>query len=268
MDDQTTQAINKPAVEDTSQVATPVTETNTSAETTNASDNDTTQVAPVAQAEVIEPERQPRAERRIQQLTAKLKEANAQPSYVPQFQQSPQAPNLSDLIGNQDSIDPEALNKLGQQLYQQGAQTGQGFSSLEVQALRNEIQQKEAISNYSRDEETLPMKYEELNPDSARYNAVLDEKISKAYADRAVKQTQNGLWVDPSVKLADVAQDWIELARSSADSGRAQSAQNLAALADNSAITPGSETVAPAKTFEQMNVKEMEAHLRAQGRDV
>lgn len=267
MDDLTTQAITKPAVEDTSQVAAPPTETNTSADTNQAPVVDT-QVPAAVQAEVVEAERQPRAERRIQQLSARLKEANAQPSYVPQFQQSPQAPNLSDLIGNQDTIEPDALNKLGQQLYQQGAQTSQGLSSLEVQALRNEIQQKEAISNYSRDEETLPMKYEELNPDSARYNAVLDEKISKAYADRAVKQTQNGLWVDPSVKLSDVAQDWIELARSSADSGRAQSAQNLAALADNSAITPGSETVAPAKTFDQMNLKEMEAHLRAQGRDV
>lgn len=267
MDDQTTQALTKPAVEDNSPTPAPSVEPTTSDQTNQAPVADTPVATPV-QAEVVEAERQPRAERRIQQLSAKLKEAAAQPSYVPQYQQSPQAPNLSELIGNQESIDPEALNKLGQQLYQQGAQTSQGLSSLEVQALRNEIQQKEAISNYSRDEETLPMKYDELNPDSPKYNSVLDEKISKAYADRAVKQTQQGLWVDPSVKLADVAADWIELARSSADSGRAQSAQNLATLADNSAITPNSDTVAPTKDFNDMSLKEMEAHLRTQGRDV
>lgn len=257
-----------PAVEANSPTVTPTAEPTTSVEPT-VTPTEPASPDPVVQEPVVEPERPPRAERRIQELSAKLKEATAQSGYVPQANQSLTAPKLSELIGNQESIDPDQLNKLGNDMYQQGAQTGRGLSSLEVQALRAEIQQKDAVSNYSTDEKLLPTMFDELNDKSDSYNSVLDAKIAKVYQERAVKQTADGrIWIDPSVKLADVAQDLVELARSSAESGKAQTLSNLQTLADNSAVTPSSDAAPPSKSFDDMSLKEQESYLRAKGHDV
>ena len=258
MEDTTTQAVTQTAVEDNSQTVAPTVEPTTSVEAVEAT------VAPV-----VEAERPPRAERRIHQLSAQLKEANERPSYVPQSLPTPQAPKLSEMFAGQDSIEPEQLDKYGAQLYQQGAQSSSGLSSLEVQALRNEIQQKDAINNYSRDETLLASKFTELNPDSDDYIPLADEKIAKAFKERAVRQNQDGsIWVDPSVKLADVAADYIEAVRAGEERGKARSTSKLSDLADNSALQPNTESVQEAKSFENMSVKEMEAHLRAKGHDL
>ena len=164
MEPTTTTAIQTPAVEDNSPTQAPSVEPITSVDNAPA--------APVA--EVVEAERPPRAERRIQQLSAQLKEATERSNYVPQQLPTPQAPKLSEMFAGQDSIEPDQLDKYGAQLYQQGAQSSSGLSSLEVQALRNEIQQKEAINNYSRDETLLPTKFSELNPDSDDYIPLAD----------------------------------------------------------------------------------------------
>lgn len=247
------------AVEDNSPAVTPPAEPTTSSET-----------APEAPAPVAaEPERPPRAERRIQQLSAQLREATERPSYVPQSLPTPQAPKLSEMFAGQDSIEPDQLDKYGAQLYQQGAQSGSGLSSLEVQALRNEIQQKEAINNYSRDETLLATRFTELNPDSDDYIPLADEKIAKAFQERAVRQNRDGsIWVDPSVKLADVATDYIEAVRAGEQRGKARSTSNLADLVDNGALQPNTESVQAQKSFEDMSVREMEAHLRSKGHDL
>jgi len=266
----TTTATTTPAVEDNSPVATPPTEPTTSAPTVDAPASDAPQVAtpeaPAPEALAVEPERPSRAQSRIQELSAKLKEAGTQPSYVPQFTQSPTAPKLSELVAGQDSINPEQLDQLGNQVFQQGAQTGQGLSSLEVQALRQEMAQKEAINNYSSDEVRVEQLIKDAGLDG---NSVLDAKIAKEYQARAVKQTPDGrIIIDPNVRLTDIAKENIELAKSSAETGRAQTSANLEALQDNGAVIPNSDAVAPPKAFEDMTLKEMEAHLRTQGRDV
>ena len=257
------------AVEENSPAVTPAVEPTTSVDTTDVTPSTEVQAPVVSEAPAVEAERPPRAERRIQELSAKLREATAQPQYMPSSSQSPTAPKLSELLAGQETIDPAELDKLGQQMYQQGAQTSQGYNSLEVQALRAELAQKDAVNNYSSDERNLPTMFDELNPNSKSYSDLLDGKIAREYQARAVRlDAQGRTWIDPSVKLADIAAENVELARASAEHGRAQTATNLRTQADNSAVTPTSEAVAPSKSFDDMSLKEQETYLRAKGHNI
>lgn len=271
------EAQNAPAAEDNSPVASPASEPTTSEHTTDSvaqepASADTTPVAPVAEEPVVEPERQPnRAERRIQQLSGQLKELSSAPQApVPIPQVSPQAPRLSELLAGRESIDPTELDQIGQKVYESAAQTAQGRNTLEVQQLRQELTQQRAVDEVEKDASILPTQYEELNPDSPKYIPTLEEKIEAAYKQRAVvvnPYNPSQKMIDPSVRLSDVAKDFIEVARASAEQGRAQTNATLATQVDNSAVTPTSDSPQE-KSLAEMSEAEHYAYLKAKGYDI
>ena len=261
------------AVEDNSPVTSPVTEPTTSESPAPEGQAEQAPInEPAPEAPQSEAERQPsRAERRINQLTGQLKELTATPPVTaPIPGLSPQAPKLSDLVADQESLTPEQLDQLGQKVYESAAQTAKGLNSLEVQQLRHELTQQRAVDEVEKQAAILPTQYEELNPDSPKYNPVLEQKIESAYKARAVipnPYNPSIKMVDPTVRLTDVAKDFVEVARAAAEQGKTQTNATLATQADNAAVTPTSESV-PEKSFEDMSLAEQEAYLRSKGHDV
>lgn len=271
MDDQAPapEAQNAPAVEDNSQVTSPVAEPTTSE--TPAPEGAAEQAPtnePAAVEPQSEPERQPsRAERRIQQLTGQLKEVTAQNQASSQFPQLPtQAPRISEVLQGQETVDPAELDRL----VEQQVQAAKGYSNLEVQQLRHELTQQRAVDEVEKEASILPTQYEELNPDSPKYNSVLEEKIEAAYKARAVVRNPmnpSQVMVDPNVRLADVAKDYIEVARAAAEQGKAQTTATLAQHVDNAAITPTTDSPQQ-KSVDDMSLEEHGAYLRAKGYDI
>ena len=280
-EDTTTQTITPPAGEATSVAAPSSAQTTTSEPTapaepaTPAQGDDTPAAAPQKPAEGDE-HQQSRAERRneeresrIRQLVGENKQLRGQyePGQIPQV--SPQVPRLSELVAGKDSIQPEELDKLGQQVYQQAAQTARGLNSLEVQQLRQEIVQDRAISAAENQAEKLSIQYPELNPDSEAFMPALDKVVANTYQQLAVKKDPmtGRTYIDPNVQLTDVAQNLVELARASVESGKSQSSATLARQADNTAVLPNSDSPSE-KSFDQMTMQEQEAYLRSKGHDI
>lgn len=267
-------AVAEPAVEDNSPQASPPSEPTTS-EPQQPDEGQPSAPAEPAPAEPVPepaneaPERQPRpAESRIKGLLQENKDLREQLSTIPAPGQSPQAPKLSDLFQGKEQIMPDELDKAGQEVWQEGAQTARGLNSLEVAQLRQEMVIRDAINETDKTAAQLPSEYEELNPKSSNYNPALDRKIAETYQQRAVRDVNGVKTLDPSVKLADVAKNEVEFYREATESGKAQTSNTLASQADESAITPTSTTPAPDKSFEDMSLKEQEAYLRAKGHDV
>lgn len=220
---------------------------------------------PAAKQPEPQPERQPRpAERRINELVQQNKELKERLSTVPIPQPSPQAPKLSDLFQGKEQIMPDELDKAGQEVWQQGAQAAQGLTSLEVAQLERKLEMKDAINDTERTVAQLPNEYEELNPNSPKYNLALDNKIADAYQARAVRGGQ----LDTSVKLADIAKAEVEFYREATEAGKSQTSNTLASQAEEAAITPTSTTPQPDKSFEDMSLAEQEAYLRSKGHDI
>lgn len=268
----TSHQVQPVAVEDNSSQPSPVAEPTTSVEQAPEGQVEPAPINEPAAPAPSEAERQvPRAERRINQLTGQLKELTATQQVVaPIPGLSPQSPKLSEMLQGQDSIDPADLDKIGEKVYESAAQTARGLNSMEVQQLRNELTQQRAVDGVEKDAAILPTQYEELNPDSPKYNPILEEKIESAYKQRAVRPNPynpSQMMVDPSVRLTDVAKDLVELARASVEQGQAQTSASLATHSDNSAVTPTSDTVAE-KSVTDMSLSEHEAYLKAKGYDI
>lgn len=263
------------AVEDNSPVTSPVTEPTTSE---SPAPEGQAEQAPINEPAPVEPqsepERQPsRAERRIQQLTGQLKELTQTGQPIPPLPTvSPQAPKLSELLQGKDSIDPAELDQLGQKVYESAAQTARGMNSLEVQQLRQELTQQRAVDGVEKVAAILPTQYDELNPDSPKYNPVLEQKIEAAFKAQAVVRNPYNpqqTMVVPNAEqvLASVAKDYVEVARTAAEQGQARTSATLAQQADNSALTP--TTDAPVeKSVDDMTVEEHEAYLKAKGYNI
>lgn len=199
-------------------------------------------------------QRQPsRAERRIQQLNDKVKQANQQP-YQPgqQQQQSPQFPSYQE----GQEVSPE-------QLQRDVVQTADAIASLRV---NQQLAQRDAINNFERDTESIPTKFSELNPDSPDYTPELDEAIAQDFQDRAFRvvgydnQGNPITQLDPSVRLADIAARHINSARAYAQKSSADMRNKVDASADTAAPRPSGAKPAP-KKFEDLSLEEMKAKL-------
>ena len=228
---------------------------------------------PAEPAPAPAPEHQPRpAERKIRDLIAENRELKSQVDLGPLPSISPQAPKLSDQFAGATELDPAELDKAGAQVFQRGAQIGQGIAALETAKLRSEMVQRDAINETDATVSRLPSEYPELNPaDKNSYNEALDAKITRTYQERAVRTNPltGKKELDPTVKLADIAKEEVEFARSMAEHGKAQSSATLTSQADSSALTPTSPAEAPSNVpFEQKSLAEMAAELKAKGHDI
>lgn len=271
-------AVETSVAEASSVTPSPSVETNTSV-TTQATEPQATEPAqqptqPATQPTEPVAERQPtRAERRIQQLTGQLRQVTAaQQSPMPLPTVTPQVPRLSEMLQGRDSVDPAELDKIGQQMVQQAAQSARGLNSLEVQQLRQELTQQRAVDEVEKVAAVLPVQYPELDPDSPDYDPLLEAKIESAYKARAVVQNpynprQVMVVPDAGRLLEQTAKDYVEVARAAAERGKAQTNATLAQQMDTSAITPTTSTVEE-KSVDDMSLAEHEAYLRAKGYNI
>ena len=222
--------------------------------------------------EVLAPsaEHQPKpAERKIRSLIEENKRYKEEferlqiPSTPPSEPLSKSIDQALDEYGNVD------LTKLDKIADDRAAQAATSTTTLEVTKLRQELALKDALAQNERDVATLERE-PELDPESPQFNKVLEQKIVDAYKARAVKPNPYNpkvSYLDTTVRLADVAQEYLEVARAAVEQGRSQANASLASLADNAAMSPGIET-APEKSFADMTTTEMEAHLRATGHKI
>lgn len=236
-EDNTVPAENEQVAEDSNVDASPAVEEQTSE--SPETDGQSSSAEESGEETQGEAERKPsRAERRIRELSEEVKRLKQQPDLSP-FQQ-PQVPQ----------VDPG--QELSVEDYQRHvAQQADAIANLRVE---QRLQQYEATKNFETDIDVLPQKYPELNETSPEYNPVLVEKISDAFKARAFKGNQ----VDPEVRLADVAKDYIDVARAAAKKSSADMKNAVAASADTTAIKP-TATQSESKSAKDMSIEEMEA---------
>lgn len=240
-EDNTVQAENTPVAEDSNVDTSPVVEEQTSVETETEGQSPSAEETPVETE--VEAERKPtRAERRIRDLVdenKRLKEQQGQ-----QFQQFQQPPV--------PSIEPGA--ELTPEQYQQHlVQAADSIAQVRVQ---QQLEQYKAEANLDRDVEVLPKQYPELDENSPEYNPVLIEKIESAYKARAFN---NGS-LNPSVRLADVAKDFVDVARAAAKQSTTEMKNAVAKTADTTAVRPGAG-VRQEKDASEMSIEELEQKL-------
>lgn len=203
----------------------------------------------------------PRGQRRIEQLNEKLKQATQQqPAGQPQ-QPSPQPfdiRNFTDEIGN---VDVERANQAANQ---DVVQTASAIAQLQVE---QRLAQRDAVNNFERDTETVPQKFNELNPDNDAYTPELDEAIAQEYQERAFKIVgydpntgQPITQLDPSVRLSAIAERQVKAARAYAAKTSAGIQSKVAATADETAPRPSGDKPAN-RSFSDLSIEEMEAKL-------
>ena len=244
MDEDTqVQAENTTVAEDSNVDTSPVVEEQTSEDQVTEGQSEQEQVEAPDTETQDESERKPtRAERRIRDLVEENKRLKEQTNPFSSPEPSLQFPQYEP----GEEIQPERLQ-------QDVVQTANAIAQLQTQ---NQIQQFEARSNLDKDVEILPTKYPELDENAPNYNPVLEEKISEAYKARAFKNGQ----LDPTVRLADVAKDFIDVARSAAKQSSAEMKNAVAKQADESAIRPTGSNKEE-RPFSDLSIAEMEAKL-------
>lgn len=207
-----------------------------------------------------EPKKPSRAERRIQQLSDKVKQVEQgtnQPA--PQGPPSPQF-DVRQYADPEGNVDERRINEAyGQNV----VQTASAIANLEVQ---RQLNHQRAVDYFDRDSESLPTQYEELNENSDAYTPELDESIAQEYQEKAFKVVgydQQGrpiTQLDPSVRLADIAKRQINSARAYAQRVSARSNAGQERAADEAAPRPTGDRPAD-KPFEQLSREEMKARL-------
>jgi len=263
-----------PAVEDNSLPASPASEPTTSVTTEPVAQETSTEVtapaAPVADESGVTEPQPSRLERRIETVEAKrngydnllgnLKQLRDQSSApVPAVPQ----PRLSELVQGRDSLDPSELDQLGQQV----AQASTVNADLKYQQLANRMVMNEFINDTEKQAAVVESRYDELK-DGNPAKDVLEPKIQARFQREALipnPLNPRQLVINPNApRLEDIAAEEVQAWRQAVEQGKAQTSATLATQADNSAVTPTSDTV-PEKSVDDMSVEEHEAYLKAKG---
>lgn len=247
MDEDTqNQAENQAVAEDSNVDTSPVTEPTTSENVETEGQAEQTPINETATEETsADTERKPsRAERRIRELNNRVKELEQ--SNQP-FQGIGQSPQLE--AGDDGEITREQLDSY----------VAQKAEQVSAQNVQFAIAQERAKSNFEHDMETLPTQYPEIDAIPG-----LEDKISQEFQDKAFKVVgvdpvtgQPNYALDPSVRLADIAKNYVDVARAAAKRAAADTTEAVKASADTSAIHPGNESRGE-KTASEMTVKEIE----------
>lgn len=250
MDEDTqVQAENAPVVEDNNPTVSPTDEPTTSDSVQEEGQAEQEQVdAPAPEETKEDSERKPtRAERRIRELNAKIKELESPNQVSPGVVQSPQL--SPDEAGE---ITPEQLDQFVAQRADQVADQKVNFA----------IAQERAKANFEADTKTLPQEYPEIESVPG-----LEEKIAQEFQDKAFKVVgvdpvtgKARYALDPSVRLADIAKNYVDVARAAAKQSSAATQTAVAETADTAAIKPSGET-RQEKPLSEMSIEELEAKV-------
>lgn len=202
------------------------------------------------------PEASPRMEKRIRQLSAKLKEAKSEapaPVATPnQFIPSP-LPSLA--IGEGDYT-PDELNA-------RIAQAGQSIAQIEIAKFKNEVaaekQQQQIERQFDDDLRHVETKYEALNEDSPNYDPKLATEITELY--------EEAFRSNPNARLAPIVDRVMRLAGYSADKSAAHAAEVVAQQKANGALAPGTTAAKSSQTFTREQIAKMSTEEYMANRD-
>jgi hypothetical protein len=246
VDETTVPAENIDSAEESIVSASPVDEPTTSSSETEA----TTSSAEESSVETQELERKPtRAERRIRDLSTEvrqLREQSNQPfTGLGQPPVNVQAPNPGQEFDSYEQYEEKYKSDV--------VQAANAIAGLQVQ---QQTQQLEARLNLDRDVDVLPKEFPELDENSPEFNPVLVDKIESRFKREALRNGQ----LDPSVRLSDIAKDFVDVARAAATQSTASVNKAVATLKDETSIRPGGQVKAE-KSTKDMSVKELEDRL-------
>lgn len=255
-EDTTVSAENAPAAEESSAPALPAEQPTTSETPAPEGAAEEAQPnEPAAEAPQSEPERKPsRAERVIRKKDAEIKNLQGKVSSLEQNNQSVQSlqppPQLQP--NEAGEVTPQQLDEFVAQRARQEAGQQVGFA----------IAQERAKANFEHDVATLAQTYPEIESIPGMEERIAQEYQEKAFkvvgVDPATGHTQYAL--DPSVRLADVAKNYVDVARAAAKQSSAATNEAVAQSADTAAIPPSGS--APAnKPISEMTVAELEARV-------
>lgn len=252
-EENTVQAENPEVVEANNQEASPATETTTSESPETQETEASTPSAEESSEETSnegESERKPsRAERRIRDLTARLKEAEQQPN--------------QQVFGQRQAPQPmfeSGREYTAEELEQRMVQRANDISAIQTQA---QLNQYKAEVNLDRDIEVIPTKFSELDDTSDDFIPELVENIEEEFKAKAYRNGQ----LDPSVRLADIAERQVKAARAAAAKSAQKTKASLAESQDTAAVKPGAGTKQE-KSISEMSSAEIEAMMKKQGRYV
>lgn len=255
-----TEALNESAGEDTSVTTSPVEETTTSPSPAAAGESEGTsqgtQTADVP-ADAGDSEHQPvrPAARRIRELANENKRLLEEVSRFAQTPTQPQSSQpISEFLKGREEIDPSELDKI---VEERVAQAGGAASSLEVQKFRFEMEQKDAVRQYDTDSDAIETRYPALDSKSDQYNPVLERAIAETWKAQAVQ----GNRINPSVRLTDVAERYMNAIQSAVE----RTTPVASSQADTLSVTPTAQPVREDVSFENLSTAEMEKRLKAQG---
>lgn len=221
-------------------------------ETTTSESQETDSQAPEAPAEETQDsERKPKpAERRIRELNDRAKRVEEENQLLRSQMQSPQFPQYQE----GETVAPERLQ-------QDVVQTAQAIADITV---TQRLAQQSAVNNLTTDTKVLPAENPELNPESSDYIPEMEKAIAEEYqskAFRVVGYTPTGepiTQIDPSVRLTDIANRHLEVARAAVKKSSANMRNAVAQTADTGGIKPQGESKGE-KSVQDMSIAEIEA---------
>lgn len=248
MEDNTVPAENVDVAEESIVTAPPADEPNTSDDQEQETEEVTSsREESTDETESESSERKPtRAERRIRDLSQRLKQYEEQPNQQPRFMQAPQ-PMFED-----------GREYTAAELEQRMVQRANDIASLQTQS---QLNQYKAEVNLETDIQVIPTKFPELDENSDDFVPELVETIEEEFKAKAYR---NGV-LDPSVRLSDIAARQVKAARAVALKSQAKMKNAVASTADSAAVKPGTGTKQE-KPLSEMSSSEIEEMMKNQGK--
>jgi len=222
--------IENQAVESTEVTADTTVQTDSPSEVTNTSDS-------------VEVQNSDRAENRFQKLANGLKEAKQEAETL-RKQLDSYRNNNSEMNSFTSEYKPQPLdtNELtADQLNNYIVSTADQIVNLRL----NEMNKRESkIRNFEKGIQAIETKYNELNPDSDKFDVNLSNRITSLYS-KATK-------VNPDVDILDFVEDIMTVRNYSTDKAVSEVKKETVMQEANSAITPSSEKVSTMTKEEEL----------------
>lgn len=198
-----------------------------------------------AEAKAAEGKRPTRAERRIQNLIAKLREVKA--ATEQEGGEKPQADTVSDILGiegqppwqgEQSPFKPGEeipVEKLEAELNRRAA----ALAELKAKQVLNQFKQQEritrAVDEFAGELERLTREVPELNPDAPEYDPELDKKFSDLVV--AVNSDEKGQFL-PKKKPSEIFEALKAAMEKARTRGQAETTAKMVKSMANAAVTP------------------------------
>lgn len=219
-----------------------------------------TEPVEAGEPEIDEPstdEKSPRFEKRIRQLSAKVKELTTQAPVapnvpiVPPVLQPNSVPQVRPRELPEGDYTSEEVNAFVQS---EAVRTGQALSSIEVGQLRAELAHKDEVqavtTAFTNDLHSIETRYPELNEDSKVFDAELSQTVTELYEDALLANPK-------TASLSKIAERVMKINERAATKSASAAVKSVTSQRSNSA--PTSTTSGPSKSVSKWTPEAVEA---------